>query len=304
MVKLHRWKPEKIEKMMQFVRRSFEDVRHLPEGERMPSLQGMLNGYIGAMWGAQLARLRFKAKRSRRVRQKRRADTKLARKLTLWNDREDAKEFKVQRDAAREQRLERGEQFSFKKFVKEYREARKKPLVIQDEATFEKYLEEQKQKMFVNGPRIVRMPISKRAGYRRRYEVEVTAPMIYELKRKAYITMLVNQREDAIKAKKVAEEQEARRLSKAAAAAEKSAARRAYWEKVQADWHRENDRLIALKREYFMARENVYAEARKEFLSAMNADVHLWEESPDECKFLRFKFGEGVSFPFNNTRYL
>jgi hypothetical protein len=188
--------------------------------------------------------------------------------------------------------------------VKEYREARRKPLVIQDEATFEKYLEEQKQKMYFNGPAIVRQPVSKKAGYRRRFTVEITAPIVYELKRKAYITMLVKQREDAIKAKKVLEEQEARRLSRQAAAAEKAAARRAYWEKVQADWHTENDRLIALKREYFMAREQVYAEARKEFLAAMNADVHLWEESPDECKFLRFKFGEGVSFPFNNTRYL
>lgn len=290
--------------MFAFVHKSFEEVRHLPEGERIPSLQSLLDDYIAAMWGAELARKRFKAKRARRIRQKKRADTKLARKTLMWNQKEDDKEYKVQRDLARELREERGEQFSFKKFVKEWREARKKPLVIQDEETFEKYLEEQKQKMFIKGPAIVRQPLSPRAGYARRFEVEITAPIIYELKRKAYVTKLVREREEAIKAKKVAEEQELKNIARAAAKREKSAVRKAYWDKVFGEWHKENNRLIALKREYHLAREGVLAEARKEFLTAMNQDVSMWEESPDECKFQRFQLGQGVLFPFNNTLYL
>ena len=270
----------------------------------MPSLQLMLDEYIGAMWGAQVARWRFVARRSRRHRQKKRADTKLARKTLLWNRNEDDKESKVRHELAHDLRVERGEAFSFRKFVKEYREAKKKPLVIQDEETFDKFLVEQTQKMYKRGPRIVRQPMSPRAGYDRRYQVEILQPFLYELKRKAYLTHLIQQREDAIKAKKVAEEIAERRAERKAIADVQSAERRMYWNKIQAEWHEENDRLIALKREYFMAREKVYSEARKEFLAAMNADVHHWEESPEEAKFLRFKFGAGVTFPFNNTRYL
>jgi hypothetical protein len=304
LVKLHRWKPEKIELMNKFVKKSFEQVRHLPEGERMPSLQGMLDDYIGAMWGAHVARLRFVARRKRRHRQKRRADTKLARKTRFWNQVEDDKEYKVRSELARALRAEKGEAFSFRKFVQEYREAKKKPLVIQDEATFEKYLEDQKQKMYIRGPAVVRQPKSPRAGYKRRYRVEVLEPILYELKRKGYITKLVTEREDAIRAKKVAEEVAQRRAERDAERAARTAERQAYWSKVQAEWHRENDRLVALKREYFLARQDVYSQARREFLAAMNSDVHLWEESPEECKFLRFQFGNGVKFPFNSSRYL
>lgn len=264
----------------------------------------MLDEYIGAMWGAHVARLRFVARRSRRHRQKKRADTKLARKDRMWNQVEDEKEHKVRAELARELRTESGENFSFKRFVKQWREAKSEPLVIQDEATFEKYLEEQKSKMFIRGPAIVRQPMSPRAGYLRRHRVEILEPLVYELKRKALVTQLVRQREEAIKAKKVADELAVRRLERDTERAKKSAERRAYWDKIQGEWHAENDRLIALKREYFLARENVYSEARREFLAAMNADVHLWEESPEECKFLRFQFGEGVQFPFNNSRYL
>lgn len=304
LVKLHRWKPEKIELMNKFVKQSFEQVRHLPEGERMPSLQGMLDDYIGAMWGAHVARLRFVARRSRRYRQKKRADTKLARKTRFWNKTEDEKEYKVRSELARAVREEKGERFSFRRFVKEWREAKQKPLVIQDEATFEKYLEEQQQKMYIRGPSVVRQPRFPRAGYARRYRVEVLEPILYELKRKGYVTKLVMEREEAIKAKKVADELAERRAERALLKAERSAERQAYWNKVHSEWHKENDRLIALKREYFLARQDVYAQSRKEFLTAMNSDVHLWEESPEECKFLRFQFGVGVQFPFNNSRYL
>jgi len=290
--------------MNKFVKKSYDEIRHLPEGERMPSLQKMLDEYIGAMWGAHVARLRFVARRSRRHRQKKRADTKLARKVRLWNHVEDEKESKVRAELARDLRQETGENFSFKRFVKKWREAKRQPLVIQDEETFEKYLAEQKSKMFVRGPAIVRQPVSPRAGYARRYRVEILEPLLYELKRKAYVTQLVRQREESIKEKKVAEELAARRVQRDEERAKKSTERRAYWEKIQGEWHAENDRLIALKREYFLSRENVYSEARKEFLTAMNADVHLWEESPEECKFLRFQLGAGVQFPFNNTRYL
>lgn len=303
LIKIHRWKEDKIEKMNKFVQKSFEEVRHLPEGERMPTLQGLLDGYIAAMWGAKLARLRFAAKLNRRHRLKRRADTKLARKTLFWNLVEDMKENKVLRDKVREAREARGELFSFRKFIAEYRESKKAPLVIHDEATFEKFLAEQKEKNFFRGPASSRQPIFKRAGYKHRYKVEVLDPLVYELKRKGFITRLVQDREDKIKAKKVAEELAARRAERDAAKAKRSQEKAEYWGKVLGDWHQENDRLFALKQDYFMAREEVFSQARREFLLAMNNDVNLWNETPDECKFLRFKFGSGVQFPFNRTPY-
>lgn len=76
-----------------------------------------------------------------------------------------------------------------------------------------------------------------------------------------------------------------------------------YWGRVLGDWHAENNKLKALKKEYMLARENVYAKSRKEFLEALNLETLKFKETPDECKYMRFAFGYGVQFPFNETNY-
>lgn len=101
----------------------------------------------------------------------------------------------------------------------------------------------------------------------------------------------------------MAEEIAQRRAESAQRKAEKRAERKAYWDKVLGEWHIEQARLIDLKRKYFLARQEIHDKARREWLEALNEDVDLWKETPDECKYMRFSFGEGVKFPFNNTPY-
>lgn len=137
--------------MFKFVKREFKTLQYLPDVERLPALQVRLNHYMDSIWGRGQAILRAKAKINRKFRLKHRADTKLNRKNLFWQRAEDLKELKVIHDKAREAREARGEQFSFKKYANEYRESKKKPFVILDEPSFEKFLEEQKEKKFFKG---------------------------------------------------------------------------------------------------------------------------------------------------------
>jgi hypothetical protein len=164
-------------------------------------------------------------------------------------------------------------------------------------------LEEDKLKNFVRGPSALRRKLHNRMSYETRFRLEVGEPLLYHLKRKAHLTKMVREREQAIREKKLAEELAERRAVSSARKAEKRAERKAYWDKVLGEWHLEQARLADLKRKYFLARQDVYDKARQEWLTALNEDVELWKETPDECKYMRFVFGEGVKFPFNNTSY-
>jgi len=75
-----------------------------------------------------------------------------------------------------------------------------------------------------------------------------------------------------------------------------------YFNKALGEWHTENQRLIQFKRDYVLRRNEINAKSRREFLEAMNDDIMLWKETPDECKLMRFAFGEGVKFPFKRNK--
>lgn len=91
----------------------------------------------------------------------------------------------------RESREARGEQFSFHRFISLYRESKKAPFIIHDEATFEKFLEDEMNSKYVRGPKSSRRPETGRENYRTRYKKEILDPFLYELKRKAHITHLI-----------------------------------------------------------------------------------------------------------------
>lgn len=90
--KVYRWRPEQIEAYRNYVRKMAAQVRHIPEGERMPALQRYVDEYINGIWGQYVATIRMKARRNRKIRLKKRAVTKTARKMLMWQRVEDFKE--------------------------------------------------------------------------------------------------------------------------------------------------------------------------------------------------------------------
>jgi len=93
------------------------------------------------------------------------------------------------------------------------------------------------------------------------------------------------------------------RIAKALRNRHKHEERMAHWNKVMGAWYAENDKLRALKNEYRISQEQVLSKSRREFLLAFEKDVNLWIETPDECKYMRFDFGEGIKFPYRRTAY-
>lgn len=72
-----------------------EQVKHIPEGERMPALQRFVDEYINGIWGHYVASVRIKARANRKRRLKKRAITKTARKMMFWQRVQDFKEVCV-----------------------------------------------------------------------------------------------------------------------------------------------------------------------------------------------------------------
>lgn len=86
------------------------------------------------------------------------------------------------------------EQYSFRKFLRWWKEAQRKPFVIHDEETFTQMLEADRLKHFVKGPPSTRRKLHVRMSFERRYGLEVGDPLIYHLKRKAHVTKMINVR--------------------------------------------------------------------------------------------------------------
>lgn len=106
-----------------------------------------------------------------------------------------------------------------------------------------------------------------------------------------------------MKEQKLAAELKEKRAARKIEKTEVSRKKQEYWGKVLGEWHAENNKLKALKKEYILSRQKVYSESRKEFLEALNLETLKFKETPDECKYMRFAFGYGVQFPFNDTDY-
>lgn len=77
-----------------------------------------------------------------------------------------------------------------------------------------------------------------------------------------------------------------------------------HWNATIGAWHKKNNHLRVLKAEYMTKRKEALSDARKEFLNALADDVGKWVESPNECRFMRFRFAEGVNFPYNKSSYI
>lgn len=197
--------------------------------------------------------------------------------------------------------MKRKTHFSFRRFLRSWKDSNRKPVMIHDDETFKDLLELTMTKEYTRGPRNPNPAPSD--GYTLRLKRDVVDPWAYDLKRRALVARIIEQRESALKQRKLVQEIENNRV--------KSALRAFRWRKLHGkqglelknDWHKESVRLFDLKRSYWNAREQMFTEMRQEFLDNMNPTHSLWEKTPDECKFLRFRFGLGVSFPFTNAEY-
>jgi hypothetical protein len=286
-----------IEKLKNIVKRSILGVS---EDQKAEIAQRALDNFIEGKWGQYIAEKRIVVRKWRIIKKKRRYAKIGMKTIERWNEREDMREQKIIRDKERELREAKGEKWSFKEFLKTWREKKKKPYVIPDEETFQKILEEDKRNYLWKGPKFLKL--RGRENWETLF-IESIKPFAYELQRRARIAHLVNQREEAL-AKKKFEEEVAKRRAEREAEREKLRAEKAmYWNKIVSEWQAENQKLRELKAEYRLAREAVYAKAREEFLSALQEEMDKWVETPDEAKWLRFHFVEGVVFPYKKTEY-
>jgi len=141
-------------------------------------------------------------------------------------------------------------------------------------------------------------------GYAKRLDREILDPWLLEIRRRARVAELVQKRENAIAyvkyrqkleedRKKILEERQTEFLKK-----------QEHWNTALGGWHKENNLLRVMKREYMKERNEVMHNARKEFLEALEEDIDRWIETPNECRFSRFRFITGVVFPYNKTRYV
>jgi len=149
---------------------------------------------------------------------------------------------------------------------------------------------------------VYRKPI----GYTHKIRRDIVDPWLYELRRKGKVMELVQEREEAIARRKweaMLAERRQKRLEERQADFEKQLV---YWNSTVGEWHRENNTLRRLKEEYMNHRRSLEAVARAEFLEILDTDSEKWVESPNECRFLRFRFSDDVVFPNpkNKAAYL
>jgi len=260
-----------------------------------------IKAYIETDWGIKMSIYKTEAKRRRSMRVKKRKDRLLEKRLTDWNELEDIKENKILRDLQRENR--KG-QFSWMGFLRAEREKKRKPYLIEDEETFQKRLEEDQRKFLFNGPKAVRTKRRAPRSYFDQLNVDLLEPWLYELRRKGRIAELVEEREDAIARAKWIAQNEERRAKRLEERKENFMRQLDHWNNTLGRWHQENNQLRMAKAEYMKQRQDLLSKAAQEFLTALQDDHELWESTPNECRFLRFRFAEGISFPYNKTQYI
>jgi len=236
---------------------------------------------------AQVARKRAQARKKRR-------DRLLTFKMEQWQALEDAKEGKIIRDRQRLDRERTRLPFSFTRFLADARAAKRPQVPLESEAEFERRLLEDRSNYLVRPPRAVRRVYHARVRPNLRYETrlerEVLAPWLHELRRKSRVAHLVGRRLEAEQRSNWEVEQRSKRQALMAVKAEEWRRRMEHWDKALGDWHAAHARERFLKGEFMKQRRQVTADSRKEFLSALGDDLDKWVESPQECRFLRFRF--------------
>jgi len=265
-----------------------------------------IKGYFETRWGAMRALIKRRAKKKKILKRKHRRDLQLEKKIDKWNKLEDAKENKIFRDKERAKREERHEQFSFKDFLAKEREKKRHPYLIESETTFHKRLQEDMQNYLWKPPKSVRRQHRARnpIGYTKRLDREILDPFLIEIRRRARFAELVEQREEAIASAKYQQKLAEDRKKRLEERQTEFLKKQEHWNTALGGWHKENNLLRVMKREYMKERNEVLRNSRIEYLSALEEDHNFWEATPNECRFKRFRFIPNVKFPYNKTQYI
>lgn len=306
--KIEGYNPDETDKFVRWLRRTSTAVGQEVGANQGPRFIEHMNqrvqDYIETDFGIKRSIDKAEAKRRREIRKKIRHGKRLASWHSSWHQLEDMKENRVLRDRQREIAMERKEQFSFVQFLRSEREKKIPPYVIEDEETFRRKIQELQDKHLFWGPRDRYTQFRKPIGYFHKLQRAVWDPWVYELRRKGKVMELVEEREEAIAKRKwdqmLAERRE-KRLKERQDDFEKQLV---HWNATLGEWHKENNTLRKLKEEYMEQRRQIEASARREYLQVLDTDSDKWVESPNECRFLRFRFSEGAKFPYNKAPYI
>jgi len=133
-------------------------------------------------------------------------------------------------------------------------------------------------------------------------ERDVIDPFLHEIRRRGRIAKLVEEREDAIARAKWRETVEKQRETRLKERQEKFVKVQEHWNKVLGAWHKENNMYRVMKQEYMEQREALKTRAREEFLESLGSTVHMWQNTPQECRFRRFRI-ISVDWPYNKSGY-
>eukprot|EP01128_Nolandella_sp_AFSM9_P009227 TRINITY_DN5848_c0_g1_i1.p1 TRINITY_DN5848_c0_g1~~TRINITY_DN5848_c0_g1_i1.p1 ORF type:complete len:381 (+),score=102.84 TRINITY_DN5848_c0_g1_i1:37-1143(+) len=300
--------PAEIDKYAKWLDKTTEKVHQRTGGgggDRFNrDMQSEIDAYVGIQWGIYQSERKAVVRGKRILNRKKRREKLLWKKMDQWNALEDMKEDRVLRNLARAEKELRKESFSFRRFLAEKREAKRPAYTIESEEDFLQTLEDDRKNFLVYAPKSVRRQYNKRnvLGYQRILEREVVDPFLHEVRRKARMAELVGRREDAI-----AQETYRRQLAeKRAIALEKKQKehlkKQAHWNEVVGGWQRENSYLRTLRRKFVEMNMAQESEARKEYLSALEEDISMWTDTPDSCRYARFRM-VGTNHPFHGLPY-
>eukprot|EP01124_Arcella_intermedia_P010301 TRINITY_DN1681_c0_g1_i1.p1 TRINITY_DN1681_c0_g1~~TRINITY_DN1681_c0_g1_i1.p1 ORF type:complete len:371 (-),score=92.26 TRINITY_DN1681_c0_g1_i1:73-1185(-) len=302
--------PDQVEAYTRWLKKQVEDTKiqlGTGMGDRFKQiLNREIEGRFESHWGIIKAAIKERAKKKRALKRKARRDKLFMLRIDEWNRLEDSKEDKILRDKERLVREERRDRFSFPKFLREDRERKKKPLLLETEQEFRQRVHDTLQNFLFKTPKSIRRVYHPRnvIGHRKRLEREVVDPWLIEIRRRAKVAELTEEREDAIAQAKwlaTVEERRKKRLEEKHALVVKEQEK---WENTMGQWFQQDNQYAILKLKYWERREKIIAKARREFLDALDTTVDMWSETPNECRFTRFRFLPDVQFPYNKSQYI
>jgi len=141
-------------------------------------------------------------------------------------------------------------------------------------------------------------------GYNKELVRQYLAPWMHEVRRRALVWELVDKREDTIAQLKWRQMVENRRAERLEQKQQENKRRLRHWNRVLGDWHEKNHHLRQMKLRSAITRANTMDLARDEFLRAINDGSKHWQQSPEECRFMRFRLAFGVELPFTPAKYM
>jgi len=302
------YNPDEVDKFVRWLRKTAILV-----GQEVGAMQGprfieymnlRVKDYIETDFGIKRSIDKAEAKRRREIRKKIRNNKRYSNWHNDWHKLEDMKESRILRDKQRETSVDRLELFSFNAFLKAEREKKMTPYIIEDEETFRQKIKDLQEKYLFWGPRDRFTKFRKPIGYWHKLQREIWDPWVYELRRRGKVMELVQEREEAIAKQKWNQMLEERRSKRMQERQEDFDKQLVHWNETLGEWHKENNTLRKLKEEYMRKRKEIETASRREFLQILDTDSDKWVESPNECRFLRFRFAEGVTWPPNKAAYI